>query len=210
MKNILVADDHEVTRRGVREILHDAFNGVNVVEVGSGTAALAVLPELGWDLILLDIAMPGPSIVDVIAGIRAHDAAVPILVLSGMTEPEYAVSTIRAGANGLVHKHRASDDLRDAMTMVTEGGTYLHPDTAIAIASQLRTEPLADAHFKLSSRELEIFLLIAVGKTVKVVAAKLELSDKTVATYITRIRDKTGLTNHVEIARYALRHGLVD
>ncbi len=207
MQFVLIADDHEVVRRGVREILQDHFEHVTVQEVADAASLLVQLPMRPWDLIILDIMMPGSLILETLAGIRGFDAKVPVLVLTAATEVEYVVQTLKAGANGLVHKHRATEDLVAAITKVSGGETYLHPDTAAEIAKNLRAPP---PHTTLSERELEIFRLIALGRAIKEIAADLAISDKTVATYLGRIRDKTSLTSHVEIARYALRHGLVD
>jgi DNA-binding NarL/FixJ family response regulator len=205
---VLVVDDHEVTRRGIREILHDAFDEVQVFEAEDPEDALGQLNET-WDLILLDICMPGSNVLDLLGRIRSANRTVPVLVLTALNEVEYVVQTMKAGANGLIHKHRAADELVGAIEKVASGGTYLHPDTAIAIATSLREEKPVQPHEKLSAREHEIFCLIARGRAVKEIAAHLGISDKTVATYLARIREKTGLTSHVEIARYALQKGLV-
>jgi two-component system invasion response regulator UvrY len=210
MRHVLIADDHEVTRRGVRQLLHEGFDGVEVVEAADGEAVMAALPTRRWDLLLLDIMMPGRGILDLLARIRAVDAAVPVLVLTAAVEIEYVFQTMKAGANGLIHKHRASDDLLEAIAKVVGGGTYLHADTAAEVASSLRQEPRTRPHERLSSREFEIFRLIALGRAIKEIASDLDLSDKTVATYLARIREKTGLTSHVEIARYSMQNGLVD
>lgn len=210
MRHVLIADDHAVTRRGLREILLDAFDGVNVEEVGDGDAALARLDTRPWDLILLDVMMPGPGILGVLARIRAFSPTLPVLVLTGTTEVQYVVETMRAGANGLIHKHHAADDLLRAIQQVADGGTYLHADTAVAVAKSLRSDASPARHQALSERELEVLCRIARGQSIKAIAFDLGLSGKTVATYLVRIRDKTGLAGHVEIARYALREGLVD
>jgi two-component system invasion response regulator UvrY len=209
MRHVLIADDSEVTRRGICQILRDAFGGVETIEVSDADEVVSHAGTRPWDLILLDILMPGPSVLDVLHAIRAAHPTVPILVLTAATEIEYVVQTLKAGANGLIHKHRASDDLIDAIRRVSVGGTYLHPETAMKIAVGLRDAKPSPLHEKLSARELEIFRLIALGRTVKEIAGDLSLSDKTVATYLGRIREKTGLMNHVEIARYALKHGVV-
>jgi DNA-binding NarL/FixJ family response regulator len=117
---------------------------------------------------------------------------------------------MKAGANGLIHKHRGSDDLVDAIRQVAGGGQYLHPETAIAVAGALRDEKQSLLHERLSARELEILRLIAQGRAVKEIAADLHLSDKTIATYVSRIREKTGLSSPVDMARYALQHRLVE
>ncbi len=209
MMRVLIADDHEVTRRGVQGLLEEEFGPLTVVEAPDYPGALAAAEQGGWDLILLDVLMPGGTLVDALSRLRAFDQHVPVLVLTAAPELEYIVQGIQAGANGVVHKHHAADELLDAVRAVLDGNIYLHPDAAAAIAGELR-DPRRAPHEALSGRELEIFRLIAVGQTVKEIAAALNLSDKTVATYLARIRDKTGLTTHVAIARYALKHGLVE
>ena len=210
MRNVLIADDHAVTRHGIRQLLRDAFEGVEVVGVGDGDAALAELPSRPWDLILLDVMMPGPSILVMLGRIRAVNANVPVLVLTASSEIEYVIETMKAGANGLIHKHHAVDDLLEAVQRIAEGGTYLHADTAAAIAKTLHARKPTLPHHDLSERELDIFRRIALGRAIKEIGFDLGLSEKTVATYLARIREKTGLTSHVEIARYALKNGLVD
>lgn len=210
MRNVLIADDHEVTRRGVREILQDAFPEVRVFEAVDSSEALAQLTARPWDLVVLDIMMPGANILEVIRGVRGVHPAVPVLVLTALTEIEYVTQAMKAGANGLIHKNRAADELLEAIRQVANGGRYLHPETAAALAATLQDNEPSLPHQKLSERELEIFRLIALGRAVKEIAAELELSDKTVATYLNRIREKTGLKSHVDIARYALQNKLVD
>ena len=206
----MIADDHEVTRLGIQRILLDRFPGVQVAEAADMASTVAHVRDHACDLILLDVMMPGENIIAVLKKIRMLNASVPILILTAATELEYVVQTMKAGANGVIHKHRAAEDLLDAITKVASGGNYLHPDTAAAVATSLVPSSNPSPHTKLSSRELEIFRLIASGRAVKEIAGDLELSEKTVATYLARIREKTGLTSHVEIARYALQHRLVD
>jgi two-component system invasion response regulator UvrY len=210
MNHILIADDHAVTRRGIRELLRDAFDGVQVAEVADGNAVLAELSSRPWDLILLDVMMPGPGILELLGAIRAVDPRPPVLVLTASNEIEYVIETMKAGANGLIHKHHAADDLLHAVQRIADGGTYLHADTAITIAKTLQRRTPTLPHHDLSERELDIFRRIALGRAIKEIGFDLGLSDKTVATYLARIREKTGLTSHVDIARYALKNGLVD
>lgn len=210
MRFVLIADDHEVTRRGIREIVHEAFPTVEIFEAANGEGLRALLDARPWSLILLDVMMPGSNVLDMLAQIRAISPTLPVLVLTATTEVEYVVQTIKAGANGFIQKHRASDELLEAIRRVEGGGTYLHADTAMAIAAMLRETKPALVHQKLSERELQIFRLLALGRAIKEIANDLELSDKTVATYLARIREKTGLSSPVEIARYALKNGLVD
>lgn len=209
MRHILIADDHAVTRHGLRELLRDAFDGVQVLEVGDGDAVLAALPTQAWDLLLLDVMMPGPGILGLLRAVRAVNPGVPVLVLTASDETAYIVETMKAGANGLIHKHHAVDELLQAVRRIGDGGTYLHADTAIAIARALQQSKPTLLHCDLSERELDIFRRIALGRAIKEIGFDLGLSEKTVATYLARIREKTGLTSHVEIARYALKNGLV-
>jgi two-component system invasion response regulator UvrY len=210
MQHVLIADDHAVTRHGIQQLLRDAFEGVQVVGVGDGDAALAELPSRPWDLILLDVMMPGPSILELLGRIRLVNPSVPVLVLTASSEIEYVIETMKAGANGLIHKHHAVDDLLQAVQRIAHGGTYLHAETAAAIAKTLQARKPTLPHHDLSARELDIFRRIALGRAIKEIGFELGLSEKTVATYLARIREKTGLTSHVEIARYALKSGLVD
>lgn len=210
MKNVLIADDHEVTLRGIRQIIEEEFADAAICAVKDYPSVIAELPRRPWDLLLLDVLMPGANIIDALAKIRALNAAVPILILTALTEVEYVFETMRAGANGIIHKHRAGEELVLAIKQVAAGGTYLHAETATAVATTLRTTDPALPHRRLSEREMEIFRLIARGRAVKEIAGELSLSDKTVATYLGRIREKTGLGTHVDIARYALLHKLVE
>lgn len=211
MRRVLIADDHSVTRRGIRELLHDAFEDVEIVEAHDVASLMGELGSLDWDLILLDIFMPGGNFLDVLRQVRALDEKVPVLVLTAATELEYVLQSMQAGANGLVHKHLAADVLLEAIRTVADGGAYLHPQTAAAIAKGLKAETVSAArHDRLSARELEVFRRVAAGRAIKEIAGDLGISDKTVATYLSRIRDKTGLTSNVEIARYAMQNHLVD
>jgi two-component system invasion response regulator UvrY len=209
-RHVLIADDHEVTRRGLRAIVDDAFADAETSEASDLASIVELLPTRAWALILLDVMMPGSNVLDVLARIRASHPAVPVLVLTGSTEIEHVIQTLRAGANGFVQKHRASDELLAAIRQVESGGHYLDAENAVAVASALGKERPSLPHDKLSERELQILRLIAVGRSVKEIAVDLGLSDKTVATYLARIYDKTGLSSHVEIARYALQNHLVD
>jgi two-component system, NarL family, invasion response regulator UvrY len=207
-----VADDHAVTRRGVKEILQDEFANVEFGEAFSADETCALATADRWDLILLDIMMPGASIVDTLTQIRRHKPSVPILILTAAGETEYAVRTLKAGANGFINKQHATDELIVAIKRVMAGETYLSSAAAKEITAALRgNDPNApSAYLTLSERERQVFRLIAGGKTVKEIAAELEVSDKTVSTYLSRIREKTGLVSYVEITRYALQQRLVE
>jgi DNA-binding NarL/FixJ family response regulator len=210
MQHVLIADDHAVTRRGVRDLVLERYPDAQVIELPDGNAVLEQLPTRTWDLMLLDVMMPGPGIIELLRLIRDRAASVPLLVLTASIEIEYVIETMKAGANGLLHKQQAADELFTAIERVTAGGTYLHVDTAAAIARTLQRRKPTLPHEDLSERELDIFRRIALGRAIKEIGFDVGLSEKTVATYLARIREKTGLISHVDIARYALKNGLVD
>ena len=210
VRHVLVADDHEITRRGMRELISEAFQEAEIIEAGDAKDVRHHLPTRSWNLILLDVRMPGGTILELIEDVRTKNSTVPILVLTAVTEVEYAIQTMKAGANGFIQKHHAAEELLSAIEAVTSGQTYLHSETQGQIAEatiHARDQPL---HFKLSERELDILRAIASGQSVKEVGSALYISEKTVATHISRIRSKTGLRSYVDMARYALRHSLVD
>lgn len=208
---VLVADDHAVTRRGLVSMVQEIFGDVEVAEAGDSQAVIEIVAQNDWGLILLDMMMPGGmDILQLLGRIRDLDKTVPVLVITAEGEPSFAVRSIKAGANGLINKHLPPEELVRAIEMVVEGGTYLHADVAAAIARGIRDDSGPLPHEKLSERELEILKGLAMGRAVKEVAADLAISDKTVATYIARIRQKTGLSNAVEMARYAMQHNLVS
>lgn len=209
--NILIADDHEVFRRGLKDLLADEFDKLRIGEARDSKEVLSLNSERKWDLILLDIVMPGLGVVEVISEIRKRRPDVPILILTAVFELEHAVNTIKAGANGYITKQYASDELLLAIKKVLEGETYLSSETFKGLAATLRgTTESAKPHEKLSPRELQIFCLIARGKSVKEIAGELICSDKTVGTHLGRIKEKTRLANYVEITRYALQNRLVE
>lgn len=208
MLSVLIADDHEVVRRGLKDLLHSEFAELEIGEASNGDELAALLIQRRWSLILLDVIMPGRNVIDMLADIRRADPQVPILILTVMAEPQYAVRALKAGANGYITKQHAGDELIAAVHKVLAGGTYLTDETVLALATG-KAATVAP-HDSLSERELAVLRLIAHGRPVKAIAHELSLSAKTVATYITRIRDKTGLYTYVEMTRYALQHRLVD
>ena len=131
-------------------------------------------------------------------------------MITALPEVEIVLRVLRSGANGVIHKHRAANDLLAAISQVLIGKTYLHPETAAEIAESIDQEARPRPHELLSERESEIFRMIARGLSIKQIATELTLSDKTVSTYVSRIREKTGLASYVEMARYALQNGIVD
>ena len=210
MKRILIVDDHEVVRRGLRDILDDAFPGVVLGEANDARSASALLAEHSWDLALLDINLPGRSGLELLQDIRRQYPTTPVVILSVYPEEDYAIQAIRLGASAYLTKQSASDELIAAIRKVAGGGKYVTATLAEVLARSLGGEFQQDPHDALSPRELQVLRLIAQGRTLKEVASDLGLSEKTVGTYRTRLADKMHLRTNVDLTRYALQHHLVD
>jgi len=210
MTRILVADDHEIVRRGLKDMLADAFPRAEVGEARDSREALQRVREQDWDALLLDINMPGRSGLDVLVEVRQLRPKLPVLVLSAYPEEDYAVRSLKLGAAGYLTKQSASDELLVAIRKVLAGGKYVTASLAEKLAASLGGDLRDEPHAALSNRELQVLRMIAAGKTVKEIASELSLSEKTVGTYRTRISEKMGLGTNVELTRYAMRHGLAD
>lgn len=210
MTRILVVDDHEVVRRGLKQVLAEAFPGARIEDAATSEAAMAALSKDTWDLLLLDINIPGRSGLELLEDARRLWPALPVLVVSAYPEEEFAIRSIRLGAAGYLTKTSASAELVAAARKALAGGKYVTARLAEKLMDVLGGEAHPLPHEALSSRELQVLRLVASGKTGKEIASELHLSEKTIATYRARISDKLGLSTIVELTRYALRHGLVD
>jgi two-component system, NarL family, invasion response regulator UvrY len=210
MKRFLVVDDHEVVRRGLKQVLAEAFPGAEVEDAATSEAAMAALSGGAWDLLLLDINIPGRSGLELLEDARRLWPSLPVLVVSAYPEEEFAIRCIRLGAAGYLTKTSASAELVAAARKALAGGKYVTARLAEKLMDVLGGEAHPLPHEALSSRELQVLRLVASGKTGKEIASELHLSEKTIATYRARISDKLGISTIVELTRYALRHGLVD
>lgn len=187
-----------------------AFGDLIFHEAAHGTAVLEVLEERDWSLMLLDVTMPGPNILDLLCEIRRRRPKLPLLILTASHEAEYVISTIGAGATGIIWKDRSPEDLVFAVREVLDGRTFVESEVAVE-AAQLICERLRPSpHDRLSQSENLVFRRIAQGRTSKEIAFELGVSYRTIATYIARIRKKTGLRSRVDMARYALHRQLTD
>ncbi|MCP5523786.1 MAG: response regulator transcription factor [Verrucomicrobiales bacterium] len=210
MNRILIADDHQIVRRGLQELLSSAFPECTVGEARDSREAVDLLASQSWDLVLLDVNMPGRSGLEVLEDARRLCPQTPVLVLSAYPEEEFAMRAFKLGAAGYLNKQSACDELVVAVRKVLAGGRYVTASMAERLAASLGGGLEQAPHESLSSRELQVLRLVATGKTLKEVAAELALSEKTVGTYRARIAEKTGLSSSVQLARYAMRHKLVD
>jgi two-component system, NarL family, invasion response regulator UvrY len=210
MTRILIADDHAVVRRGLKDILAEAFDKLKIGEAGNAQETLDAVRKQDWDVVLLDINMPGRSGLEVLEELKRLFPGLPVLVLSAFPEEDYALRSLKIGAAGYLTKQSASDELLAAVRKALAGGKYVTASLAEKLASTLAGESPSQPHEALSNREMQVLRMIASGKTIKEIAAELCLSEKTVGTYRTRISDKLSLGTNVELTRYALQHRLVD
>lgn len=210
MIKILIADDHIIVRKGLKQIISETTDMVVAGEAGDGQEVLSKIRKNGFDLVLLDISMPGRTGLDILRELKIEKPKLPILVLSMYPEEQYAVRVLRAGASGYLTKESAPEELIAAIRRVSIGKKYVTPSLAEKLAVDLDVDSKKPPHETLSDREYQVMCLIASGKTVGVIAEKLALSAKTVSTYRSRILDKMKMKNNAEITHYAIQNKLVD
>ena len=206
---ILIVDDHAVVRRGLREILVEEFPGVHVGEAASVAEAVGMTRAGRWDLVILDLNLPGGSGLDALKEIKQLQPRLPVLVLSIYPEDQYAVRVLEAGASGYLTKEMAPAGLVEAARKSIAGGRYVSPALAERLALRLAPGRRDAPHETLSDREFQVLRMIASGRTVGQIAQELGLSVKTVSTYRTRLPDKMGLKNNAELTRYAFANRVI-
>jgi DNA-binding NarL/FixJ family response regulator len=208
MYRVLLVDDHAVVRKGMKAILEDELSAVSVAEAGSGDEALAAL-ENSFDVVVLDLSMPGRSGIDLLAEIKTRHPKLPVLIVSLHGEEQFAVRALRAGAAGYLTKAAAPEQLVAAVVKVARGGRYVTESLAERLADKVAGGGIGAPHERLSDREFDVLRGIASGSTVSEIAEQMHLSVKTVSTYRGRLLEKMGMTTNAEITRYAIEHGLV-
>ena len=206
---VLIADDHAVFRRGVRETLREAFAKATFGEAETAEETLEFVRRSPWDLLILDISMPGKSGLDILEEVKRLRPRLPVLFLSMHPEEQYARRALKAGAAGYLTKESVPEELKAAVRKVAAGGRYVSVSLAERLAYDLRRRADTPAHELLSDREFQVLRMIGAGKTVKDIADELSLSVKTVSTYRSRILEKTGMRTTAELIRYALQEQLV-
>ena len=209
MIRVLIVDDHAILRRGLRALLADEFADARFGEASNAEQALEQVGKEEWDVVLLDITLPGKSGLDLLKELKAERPTLPVLVLSVHPEDQFAVRVLKAGAAGYMTKESAPEELVQAIRKILAGGRYVSPTLAERFALSVRKDFTRTPHETLSDREHEIMCRIASGKTVTEIAAELSLSVKTISTYRARILEKLGVKNSAEIILYAIRNGLV-
>jgi two-component system invasion response regulator UvrY len=207
MYRVLLVDDHDVVRKGIRAILEDRFAAIAIREASNGDEALAALID-PFDAVVLDLSMPGRSGIDLLTEIKHRFPKLPVLIMSLHGEEQFAVRALRAGASGYLTKSAASEQLIAAFERIVRGGRYISEALAerLAVSAGGGTDA---PHDRLSDREFEVMRGIASGESVSEIAGRIHLSVKTVSTYRARLLDKMGMTTNAELTRYAIQNGLV-
>ena len=210
MIRILIADDHAILRRGLKEILVRELQGAVCGEAEDAQQVVAQIQSHDWDLVMLDITMPGRSGLDVLKDLKVMRPKLPVLVLSMHPEDQYGKRVLRAGASGYMNKKSAPEELITAIRKLLAGGQYVSPALAERLALDLRYNEAQSGHEILSGREFEVLRMIASGKTATQIAEGLHLSVNTVSTHRARILEKMHMTTTAELMHYALSNHLVD
>jgi two-component system, NarL family, invasion response regulator UvrY len=208
--NVLIADDHALVRQGVMEIIRQAFPSARFTECASAQEVLDQVWRGGWDVVILDLSMPGRSGLETLCEIKKTAPELPVLILSMHPEDQFAVRLLKAGAAGYVTKSCTSSELLVALRKVMDGGRYITLPVAEILANHLRKEPPGLPHENLSDREFEVLLAIAAGKTVGDIAREFSLSVKTISTHRTRILRKMAMHSNAQLTHYAIRSRLIE
>ena len=210
MIRVLIVDDHTLVREGLKQILASNPEISVAGEAGDGREVLSKIRERDYDVIILDISMPGRSGVDVLKQVKSIRPEQNVLMLSMYPEEQFALRSLRAGASGYLTKRSASTELVDAIRKISKGHRYISPSLAEVLASDLSRTGSEVPHETLSDREYEIMRLIARGKTITEIGRELSLSVNTVSTYRSRIMKKMNLKTNAELTYYAFQNRLVD
>ena len=205
---VLICDDHELVRDGLKYVLLSAAPGIEIGEAADGAAALAAVHREKWDLVILDINLGARSGLEILRDIKSAFPRLPVLILSIYPEHEFAVQVLKAGASGYLNKNLARRTLVEAVQRVLSGKSYISSAAAAQLVATVAHPSSLPPHASLSPREDQVMRRIAVGQTVGEIARELHLSVSSVSTYRTKVLEKLGVDNNAQIMRYAQRHGL--
>jgi two-component system invasion response regulator UvrY len=210
MIRLIIADDHAVVRKGLKQIFDETPDIKVTNEAATGIELLEVVEKQDFDVVLLDISMPGRDGLDILRDLRVEKPNLPVLIFTMYPEEQYAMRVLKAGAAGYLNKESSPEELIDAIRKVSEHRKYISPYLAELLASNLETSGETPQHDSLSDREFQVMCLIASGMTVTEIARKLSLSINTISTYRLRILDKLNMKNNAEITHYAIKNQLVE
>jgi DNA-binding NarL/FixJ family response regulator len=210
MIKVFIVDDHPIVREGLKQILRESPDIAVAGETGNSQEALSLTLEHNFDVMLLDISMPGRSGLDILSQIKSLKPGMNVLILSAYPEEQYAVRALRSSADGYLTKASAPDELITAIRKVSHGGKYVSAALGEKLAFDLAEDAAKPLHASLSDREYQVLCMIASGKTVKEIGETLSLSIKTISTYRRRILEKMQMKNNAQITHYAIQQGLVN
>ena len=210
MTRVLLVDDHAVVRQGLKQVLAESLPDATFGDAASADEALRMVRTANWDIVVLDISLPGKSGIEALKELRAAPPRLPVLVLSMHPEEQFAVRALKAGAAGYVTKRTAARDVVAAVQKVLSGGRYVSASLAERLAAQTQAGSAQAPHEALSDREYQVFRLLAMGKTVKQIGKELDLSPQTVSTHRTHILEKMGMQSNAELIQYAMRNQIVE
>jgi DNA-binding NarL/FixJ family response regulator len=209
MLKILIADDHAIVRKGLKQILLEEYPSAKIGEVADAESLLAEVMNDEWNIVVCDMNMPGRSGLDALIQIKQIAPQLPVLIMSMYPEDQYALRVLRAGASGYLGKENIHDDIIKAIQTVQLGKKFITPTIAEKLANALGEDNTMQPHEILSDREFDVFKLLASGKAVSDIAAQLSLSATTVSTYRSRIMEKMNMKTNAELTRYALEKKLI-
>jgi len=206
---ILIADDHSIVRKGLKQILVEEFPFAIIEETGDAEGLVKKALSQDWDIVITDLSMPGRSGLDAINQIKQQHPKLPILILSMYPEEQYAMRVLKSGASGYLSKDMAQEELVNAVKKVLSGKKYITPTLVEKLALQLGQENSGAPHEQLSDREFDVLKLLAAGKSVSEIATLMSLGSTTISTYRARIMDKMSLKSNADLTRYALENKLI-
>jgi two-component system, NarL family, invasion response regulator UvrY len=209
MLRILIADDHAIVRKGLRQILSEHYPTAEIEEADDAESTILKVLSGKWDVVISDMNMPGRSGLDVLHQIKQTNPKLPILIMSMYSEDQYALRVLKAGASGYLSKETIHDDIIKAIEAVLTGRKFITPAIAEKLADSLDSRTSSKQHETLSDREFDVLKLLASGKTVSEIGEQLSLSPTTVSTYRSRIMDKMQTQSNADLTRYALENGLI-
>ena len=209
MLKILIADDHAVVRKGLKQILLEEYPSAQIGEVADAESLISEIVANQWSVVICDMNMPGRSGLDALSQIKQIAPHVPVLIMSMYPEEQYALRVLKAGASGYLGKESIHDHIISAIQTVQLGKKFITPSVAEKLADAVRDDAGQDPHELLSDREFDVFKLLAGGKSVSEIAAQLSLSTTTVSTYRTRIMGKMNIKTNAELTRYALERKII-
>ena len=207
--HILLADDHSIVRRGLKDILIEEFPEATIEEAGDGISLLKHMKNRKWDIVISDLSMPGRNGLETLKTLKSEFPSTPVLILSMHPEDLYAIRVLKAGASGYMTKESAPDELIKAVRLILTGRKYITPLVAEKMASNLDTNTDKQPHELLSDREFDVMKLIASGKTVSEIGSELSLSVNTISTYRARILEKLNLKSNSELTFYVISNNLL-